>query len=80
MRQARVFSFLFSLLLIGSFLIGVNGSIDELVGSVTYVVDGDTFDISTGDRIRPADIDAPEMGSVGGQEAKDYLIVLADNY
>ena len=41
--------------------------------SVTNIVDGDTFDIATGDRIRLADIDAPEPDEEGGPEAKQYL-------
>ncbi|MDD1775737.1 MAG: thermonuclease family protein [Candidatus Methanomethylicus sp.] len=48
----------------------------ELSSSVVKVIDGDTFDISTGDRIRMADIDTPESGMPGYSEAKDYLNVL----
>ncbi len=40
---------------------------------VTYIVDGDTFDVNTDDRIRLADIDTPELSEQGGQEAKDFL-------
>jgi hypothetical protein len=40
---------------------------------VTYIVDGDTFDVHTDDRIRLADIDTPELSEQGGQEAKDFL-------
>ena len=72
MRQVYFFSILFLLLLIGLPLV-VNGEIDEKTGTVTNIVDGDTFDLSNGDRIRPADIDAPEIGEEGYQEAKDYL-------
>ena len=40
---------------------------------VTNIVDGDTFDVYTEDTIRLADIDCPELGEQGGQEAKDFL-------
>ena len=40
---------------------------------VTYIVDGDTFDVHTDDRIRLADIDTPELVEQGSQEAKDFL-------
>ena len=33
---------------------------------VTNIVDGDTFDIATGERIRFADIDTPEPDQEGG--------------
>jgi endonuclease YncB( thermonuclease family) len=49
--------------------------------TVISVIDGDTFDVSprwqwnsqTGTRIRPAGYDAPELGTYGGQAAKDKL-------
>ena len=41
---------------------------------VTEVIDGDTFDVYGGDTIRLADIDCPELGEQGYQEAKDVLI------
>jgi len=46
---------------------------EDQTGIVTHVVDGDTFDVSTGERIRLADIDAPESYEEGGQEATEYL-------
>lgn len=42
-------------------------------GTVTYIVDGDTYDVNTIGRIRLADIDCPDQGEPGCQEAKDYL-------
>jgi micrococcal nuclease len=44
----------------------------ELVGNVTYVVDGDTLDIN-GIRIRLTLVDTPERGQSGFREAKDYV-------
>ncbi len=49
------------------------GEFDK-VAVVSDVIDGDTFDLNTGERIRLADINAPENGTVGYQEAKDYVI------
>ena len=48
---------------------------------VTSIIDGDTFDVSPqwrwngseGNRVRPTGYDAPEMGTPGGQTAKDKL-------
>jgi endonuclease YncB( thermonuclease family) len=50
-----------------------SGEIDR-VAAVTRVIDGDTFDIDSGERVRFADINTPEMGEIGYQEAKDYVI------
>ncbi len=49
--------------------------------TVTTIIDGDTFDVNpqwqwngqTGNRIRPAGYDAPELQNQGGQAAKDRL-------
>lgn len=49
----------------------------QISGQVTYVIDGDTFQLSSqqlGDiRIRVAEIDAPEMSQAYGQKSKSYL-------
>lgn len=42
----------------------------------SWVIDGDTFDTTSGDRIRLADVDAPEKGESGYYDAKNYLIGL----
>ncbi|UCE28607.1 MAG: thermonuclease family protein [Candidatus Bathyarchaeota archaeon] len=52
-----------------------SGEID-MTDVVSYVVDGDTFDVASGDRIRLADVDTPELGEEGYGEAKDFLISL----
>jgi micrococcal nuclease len=44
----------------------------ELVGNVTYVVDGDTLDIN-GIRIRLSLVDTPERGHPGYKEAKEFV-------
>ena len=58
-------------------MLQVCGEIDR-TSTVTRVIDGDTFDISTGDRIRLADVDAPEYYESGYSEATDYLSSLID--
>jgi len=40
---------------------------------VTRIIDGDTFEISTGEKVRLICIDTPELGEAGGEEAKAYL-------
>ena len=47
-------------------------------GKVKRVIDGDTFDIATGERIRLADVDAPEYYESSYSQAKDYLAGLID--
>jgi endonuclease YncB( thermonuclease family) len=56
---------------------------------VISVIDGDTFDASpqwrwnggSGSRVRPTGYDAPELGMLGGQAAKDKLsrLILGQN-
>ena len=49
--------------------------------TVTAIIDGDTFEVSpywkwngeTGTRVRPTGYDTPELGTNGGQTAKDKL-------
>ena len=43
---------------------------------VTNVIDGDTFDVALGERIRLADVDAPESWESGYSAAKDFLVDL----
>lgn len=48
-----------------------------LLGMVTYLVDGDTLDIvdkyGNKERIRIHGVDAPEMNTQAGKEAKDFM-------
>ena len=46
---------------------------------VTYVVDGDTLEINTGERVRLLCIDTPEEGEYYYNEASDYLESLVLN-
>lgn len=55
----------------------------QISGQVTYVIDGDTFQLSShklGDiRIRIAEIDAPELQQPYGKKAKSYLKALIES-
>ena len=62
-----------------SFLIILGSAEIDTTGTATYIIDGDTFDISTGDRIRLADIDCPKRGQPGSYEATEFLITLVYN-
>ena len=42
-------------------------------GKVKRVIDGDTFELRSGERVRIADFNAPELGERGGQQAKRRL-------
>ena len=46
---------------------------------VSNVIDGDTFDTSTNERIRLEGIDAPESNTTAGQRATEYLRGLIQN-
>ena len=48
-------------------------------GIVNYIVDGDTYDTDSEGRIRLADIDCPEIGEAGCEDAKNYLSSLIYN-
>ena len=47
---------------------------------VTRVIDGDTFVISSGERVRIIGINAPEISDLYGSESKQYLINLIENH
>lgn len=42
-------------------------------GKVVKVIDGDTFEIRSGKRIRPSGYDAPEKGQRGSRKATEQL-------
>ena len=58
----------FNSLLVKSFAFEV-----DRTGSVSYIVDGDTIDVSSVGRIRLADIDTPEQGESGYDEATNFI-------
>jgi len=61
----------FNSLLVKSFAFEV-----DRTGNVYYIVDGDTIDVSSVGRIRLADIDTPEQGEPGYDEATNYISAL----
>jgi micrococcal nuclease len=46
---------------------------------VTRVIDGDTFETETGEKVRLIGINAPEKSDIFGQDAKEYLKELIEN-
>lgn len=46
---------------------------------VTRVIDGDTFETETGEKVRLIGINAPEISDIFGKEAKQYLSYLIEN-
>lgn len=46
---------------------------------VAKIIDGDTFETSTGDKIRLIGINAPEISDIFGQESKRYLEILIES-
>ena len=45
---------------------------------VKRIIDGDTFETETGDKVRLIGINAPEISDINGQEAKQHLAELID--
>jgi micrococcal nuclease len=45
----------------------------------TAVIDGDTFRLETGEKVRLIGIDAPELSQPGGEKSREYLIKLVLN-
>ena len=45
---------------------------------VTRIIDGDTFETETGDKVRLVGINAPEIRDIFGEEAKQHLILLIE--
>jgi micrococcal nuclease len=46
------------------------------ITKVTRVIDGDTFETETGEKVRLVGINAPEISDIFGEEAKQHLIDL----
>ncbi len=46
---------------------------------MTRIIDGDTFETETGEKVRLIGINAPEISDIFGQEAKQYLSDLIEN-
>ena len=54
---------------------GSNGEIDQ-TAVVNWVEDGDTFNVTSGETVRLADIDTPEIEEEGYYQARSYMINL----
>jgi endonuclease YncB( thermonuclease family) len=52
---------------------------NDMTTVVSQVIDGDTFHTTSGDSIRLADINAPEVGQAGANEATNVLVSLVGN-
>jgi len=68
---------LVSLIVLQGFIPKANGlglGENDMTTVVNWVIDGDTFNVTSGDRIRLADIDAPELEENGYNDARDLLI------
>jgi micrococcal nuclease len=46
---------------------------------VIRIIDGDTFEIENGDKVRMIGIDAPELKDNAGLESKNHLKLLIEN-
>lgn len=75
-RLVYFFTIIMPLLFFSSFIITGECYEIDASGTATYIVDGDTLDVSSVGRIRLADIDTPEMDEAGGSEARIYLTSL----
>jgi len=51
----------------------------DATGTATYIIDGDTFEVSTGERVRLADVNCAERGEPGSYEATEFLSSLIYN-
>jgi endonuclease YncB( thermonuclease family) len=73
--NVKTISILILTVSIPCFVYSVNSAsweVDE-VTRISEIIDGDTFDTTSGDRIRLADIDAPENDESGYLQAKYFL-------
>jgi endonuclease YncB( thermonuclease family) len=55
---------------------GPDFNVDEANLAVTRVIDGDTFEVTGGRRVRVLGIDSCEMSTAGGKEAKETAEIL----
>lgn len=72
----RILFSLFLVLTLFFSFVGISYCEIDKTTVVSRVIDGDTFDATSGDRIRLADIDAPESGEYGHTDAKKSLTSL----
>ncbi len=78
-----------SIIISGTVAQVAQAALDEAWGTVTNVVDGDTFDVTVEkasdkvtyavERVRLADVDSPEMDTEAGQDARDLTYAVLMN-
>ncbi len=76
-KSVSFYAVAISLILCGMLLFCVSGEVDKTY-TLTRVIDGDTFEVSSGERIRLADVDCPEYYESGYSEATDFMKSLVD--
>ncbi len=78
--MAKKFAVLLVACLLLFFVNSVKASAFEIdkTATVLRVVDGDTFDLDSGERIRLADIDTPKVNEAGYLAAKNYVAGLIE--
>jgi len=76
-RVVLIFVVLLSLNVFVTNVSAVAGEIDQS-SIVLRVVDGDTFVLDSGERIRLADVNTPETNQAGYSEAKNFMIGLVE--
>lgn len=76
MRKILMATLAMALTILVSFAAGSHPADIDATESVSRVIDGDTFDVASGYRIRLADVDAPERGQPGSVEATAGLTSL----
>ena len=76
--QAKFVVIIFLPVLLGACVVSVKAYSGEfdITAVVDWVIDGDTFNVTSREKIRLADIDTPEYGETGYSEAKNFLINL----
>jgi hypothetical protein len=74
----RLKLFILALIAFSFSVIIVNAYEIDVTSRVTNIVDGDTFDIANGERIRLGDVSAPEVDESGGSQATSVLTNLID--
>jgi endonuclease YncB( thermonuclease family) len=72
------FFILFSLFIISNYSSNLSFQFSS-PNIVVKIIDGDTFELASGDIVRLICVDAPEKGRVGAKEAEDFLFFLIYN-
>ena len=81
----KLTAILLFIILIMIFVFALNYSFDKTKTGkdkedrVLRVIDGDTFELYNGERVRSICIDSPELGSKGGEESKEFLVEMIED-